>query len=168
MKLKIENIFCSPCPDVRVRTIDFGDSDTLILQKKRLPFRLNNLVTVVIVTNKLTFQFSIHNGYCWNGADIPRFLWNIIGSRTDNDFLIASLMHDYMLDFKFKILSESLDNQLTLEEYRRLTSLIFREIIIAQGTNKIKANIMCMAVDTFQRFFNKEKWGRNGKLQRIN
>ena len=77
-------------------------------------------------------------------------------------------MHDYMLDFKFKILSESLDNQLTLEEYRRLTSLIFREIIIAQGTNKIKANIMCMAVDTFQRFFNKEKWGRNGKLQRIN
>ena len=103
------------------------------------------------------FKFSIFNGYTWNGADIPRFFWRIIGSRTDNDFLIASMIHDYLLEFKFYVMSEILNNQMQPKEYRRLTSLIFRHIIKEQGTNTIKANIMAWCVDVFQ-IFNRKEW----------
>ena len=93
----------------------------------------------------------------WNGADIPRALWRIVGSRTDNQFLIASMLHDYLLEFKAYMIKEVLENQITVNEYRRLTSLIFREKLKHQGVNTIKANIMAWAVDVFQ-IWNKRGW----------
>ena len=103
-----------------------------------------------IITTKREFKFDIFKGYTWNGADIPRFLWRLVGSRTDNDFLIASMLHDYLLEFKVFIMKEVLNGEITKREYRRLTSLIFRELIKKQGTNVIKANVMSWCVDVFQ------------------
>lgn len=158
-KETIEQIFFSPCPEVSVRVIEFGDSSALIERKKKFPFILENSVSVVVQTSERSFDFVIHNGYCWNGADIPRFLWRLIGARTDNDFLLASMVHDFMLEFKHKIMAENFfKSSLTMNEYRRLTSLIFREIIKNNGTNTIKANIMSFAVDVFQKYFNKKGW----------
>lgn len=158
MRELVDAVLISPVPDVRIRVIEFGDSNELIERKKKYPFKLKNSVTIVIQTNKRTFHFCIFNDYCWNGADIPRLLWRLIGSRTDNDFLIASMIHDFMLEFKHKILVENLNNDLTLSEYRRLTSLIFREVLKNQGTNTIKANIMSFSVEFFQKYFNKKGW----------
>lgn len=103
------------------------------------------------------FSIPIPVGYVWNGADIPRFLWRLIGSRTDNDFLIASMVHDYLLEFKFYIIDHIIGNTITIKQYRRLTSLIFRHVIKKQGTNTIKANIMSYCVDVFQ-MFNFKGW----------
>ena len=155
---EILNVFFSPVPDVRIRVIEFGDSQTVIESKTKYPFKLHNSITVCILTTKRSFQFCIHNGYTWNGADIPRLLWRLIGSRTDNEFLLASMVHDFMLDFKQKIITEDLNNAVTYEEYRRLTSLIFREIIKDTGTNTLKANIMSFFVDLFQKF--QKSWKR--------
>lgn len=149
---EIENIFFSPVPDVRIRVIEFGDSETVIESKKKYPFKLHNSVSVCIITSKRSFQFIIHNGFTWNGADIPRLLWRLIGSRTDNDFLLASMVHDFMLDYRGYVINEVLMSDITTEEYRRITSLLFREIIKKNGTKTIKANIMSFFVDNFQKF----------------
>ena len=157
MKEQIISVTFSEVPSVQVRVINSDDSEYLRKNKKKYPFELHNSVCVSIKTSKRSFSFNIFNGYTWNGADIPRFFWRIIGSRTDNDFLIASLLHDYLLEFKFYVMSEILKDVLSKREYRRLTSLIFRYIIKEQGTNTIKANIMSWCVDVFQ-MVNRKAW----------
>ena len=145
-------------PQVRIRVISDDDTDEAKQGKIKYPFKLDNPVKVTIETTFRTFSFVIYNGYTWNGADIPKFFYRIIGSRTSNEFLIASMLHDYLLEFKVFMLNEVLKNQITKDEYRRLTSLIFREKIKAQGTNTIKANIMSWAVDVFQHYCNRKGW----------
>lgn len=147
-----------PSPDVKIRVIN--DFDTLETKQAKIqyPFELFNTVKVTVITTKRDFSFNIYNGYTWNGADIPRMLWRLIGSRTSNEFLIASMLHDYLLQFKKYILNETLQGSMSVSEYRRLTSLIFREKLKHQGTNTIKANIMAWCVDVFQKFGNKKGW----------
>ena len=157
MKEKIINVEFSDNPDVRIRVISSQDSDYEKSVKKKYPFELHNSISVKVQTSRRTFTFSIFNGYTWNGADIPRLFWRVIGSRTDNDFLIASMLHDYLLEFKVYILKEVLKNSISKKEYRRLTSLIFRHVIKSQGTNTIKANVMSWCVDVFQ-MFNRSAW----------
>lgn len=144
--------------DVRIRVIEDTDTKETKQAKIKYPFELHNHVSVTVVTSFRTFTFSIYNGYTWNGADIPKFFYRIIGSRTSNEFLIASMLHDYLLEFKKYIMNEVLKNQITIDEYRRLTSLIFREKLKDQGTNTIKANIMAWAVDVFQKYGNQRAW----------
>ncbi len=156
-KEKVLDIYFDVIPQVFIRIITDNDTEEIIKQKKKFPFELNNTVKVFVITSRRKFSFVINKGYVWNGADIPRIFWRIIGSRTDNDFLIASMLHDYLLDFKFYIMHEILNDEISVSEYRRLTSLIFREKIKQQGTNTIKANIMSWFVDVFQ-MCNKKAW----------
>lgn len=149
-KERIKNIKFSDVLDVRVRVISDEDTNSTIKNKKKYPFELFNTVGVSIETTKRSFVFDVFNGYTWNGADIPRFLWRLVGSRTDNDFLVASMIHDYLLEFKVYMMKEVLNGSITKREYRRLTSLIFRELIKKQGTNVVKANVMSWCVDVFQ------------------
>ena len=89
--------------------------------------------------------------------DIPKTLfW--IGQSKDNNYLIASMVHDFLLEKKEDIFKNKLLNTLTVKEYRRLTSLIFRQILKDQKTNVIKANIMAWCVDIFQATVNKKQW----------
>lgn len=157
-KEKILSVEFDTLPEVRIRVIDDSDTDATKQGKIKYPFKLDNSVNVIVKTSERTFKFNIYNGYTWNGADIPKFFYRIIGSRTSNCFLVASMVHDYMLEFKNYLLNEILENKITIDEYRRLTSLIFREKIKTQGTPTIKANIMSWAVDVFQHYCNKKGW----------
>ena len=103
MKEKVLSVSFNNNPDVRIRVIKNDDTSENIKNKKKYPFELYNSVLVVVKTTKRMFEFTIFNGYTWNGADIPRFFWRIIGSRTDNDFLIASMLHDYLLELMHNI-----------------------------------------------------------------
>ena len=156
-KEQVISISFDVVPDVRIRVIDDSDTDEAKQGKIKYPFKLDNPVNVTIETSYRNFSFLIYNGYTWNGADIPKFFYRIIGSRTSNQFLIASMLHDFLLEFKVYMINEVLKNQITVNEYRRLTSLIFREKIKHQGTNTIKANIMSWAVDVFQ-ICNRKSW----------
>ena len=104
------------------------------------------------------FSFKIKKNYIWNGADIPRCFWRLIGSRTDNAYLKASMVHDFMLEHKKYIMEETLKNSMSVKEYRRITSLIFRQILKDTGTNTIKANVMSWCVDVFQMTLNRKGW----------
>ena len=157
-KEQIVDIMFFQIPDVRVRVISPFDPKEIQNNKKKYPFELHNSIDIKILTTKREFEFTIPIGYTWNGADIPRLFWRAIGSRTDNEFLIASMIHDYLLEFKVYMLNKVLENSMTVEEYRRLTSLIFRYILKEQGTNTIKANIMSWAVQVFQMTVNKGQW----------
>ncbi len=157
-KEQIVNILFSEIPEVFVRVINPSDTKEIQNNKKKYPFELHNSIYIKILTTKREFEFTIFKGYTWNGADIPRLFWRAIGSRTDNEFLIASMLHDYLLEFKVYMLNEVLENSITVKEYRRLTSLIFRHILKEQGTNTIKANIMSWAVQVFQMTVNKGQW----------
>ena len=152
MKEQVIDVIFNPVPDTGNRNILDDDPKEIKENKIKYPYESRKTVHITVVTTKRTFSFNICNGYVWNGADIPVFLWRIIGSRYNPEFRKASMIHDYMLQFKKFMLNEILKNEISVKEYRRLTSLIFRHVIKKQGTGTVKANIMSFAVDTFQKF----------------
>ena len=72
------------------------------------------------------------------------------------------MVHDYLLEFKFDILKEVLNDEISIKEYRRLTSLIFRQLLKDDGTKTIKSNIMSGAVQFFQATINAREWKQKG------
>ena len=88
-----------------------------------------------------SYSFTIPKGYCFDGATIPRFLWRVIGSKTDNTFLIAALIHDILCE-----------NHGYVNNDRNFSSKVFRALLISGGVGKVKAQVMYLAVDNFQRF----------------
>lgn len=145
-------------PDIRDRGYKDDDPEEIKKQKIKYPYEIFNTVTLTVITDYRQFSFDIYNGYYWNGADIPKPLWLIVGSRYNPEFREASMIHDFMLQFKHYLIKEVLENQITISEYRRLTSLIFREKLKNQGVKDVKANIMAWAVDVFQHYGNRKQW----------
>lgn len=80
-------------------------------------------------------------GYRWDGATIPKGVRWIIGPKGDPCFLLASMVHDKLCE-----------NHKFIKNDRYLSSLIFRELLIACGVSEFKAKIMFFAVDNFQKF----------------
>ena len=150
MKEQVLDVIFNPIPDTGNREILDDDPKAIKENKIKFPYELRNTVHITVVTTKRTFTFPIYNGFVWNGADILVFLWRIVGSRYNPEFRKASMIHDYMLQFKKFMLNEILKNEMPKNEYRRLTSLIFRHVIKKQGTDIVKANIMSFTVDFFQ------------------
>lgn len=155
MREKIKYVTFDVTPIVCVCVIEANDTKEIKAEKKKYPFKLHNDVPVTVITNKRIFGFTIPKKYIWNGADIPRSFWRLVGSKTDNAFLTASMVHDYMLENKKYIHDEVLNKCISIKEYRRLTSLIFREILKASGVNVFKANVMAWFVDIYQRIFSR-------------
>lgn len=110
--------------------------------KKKYPYL--NKKNVVFTVNYLGMEYiiEIEKGYRWNGANIPRCFWWLIGSMGENDFLDASMIHDKLTEKKCLVAYD-----------RQLSSIIFREILIASGVSKFKAGIMYKAVDCYQKMF---------------
>lgn len=158
MKEQILSIQIEPEPDVRIRIINDSDTTETKQAKVKYPFELFCTITVKVKTTHRKFEFDIYNGYCYNGSDIPRFLWSLVGSRTDTQFLVAALIHDFILEMKTYLYKEVLKQEISIAEYRRLTSLMFREKLKDCGVNTIKANIMSWAVDVFQHYGNRKGW----------
>lgn len=105
------------------------------LNKRRVVFAINYLGTEYLIP--------IKRGYTYDGATIPfGFRW-LIGTKGSPEFLNPALIHDVMCE------THSL-----IENDRQLSSIIFREMLIASGVNKIKAYTMYYAVDNFQKFCN--------------
>ena len=110
---------------------------------KKYPFMLLESLEVTISYRGITYKFTIPKKYKWDGATIPKLFWRVIGSKTDNTFLIASCIHDVLCEQKHYI-----DNN------RLLSSKILKALLITGGTSEFKANIMFITVDNFQKFCN--------------
>ena len=157
------NVEFSALPIVKIRVIDKNESEAETKSKKKYPFILVKSVRVKIVEQgkNLDLEFEIPKNYVWNGADIPKTLF-FVGQSKDNNYLVASMVHDYMLEHRAYIFNEILDKKLTGAQYRKLTSLIFREILKDEKTNVIKANCMAFAVDLFQMTVKSKIWKNLG------
>lgn len=168
-KEKVLSVVYDVKPDYFDRHVEYGDDKIIVYDKKGnritlaehkelYPYQLRNEVRFTIETTKRTFLFTIEAGYVWNGADIPPILWFFVGSKDDPKFKIPSMIHDYLLEFKFEILEKVLNNEISVKEYRRLTSLSFRQSLKDEGTKTIKSNIMSGAVQFFQATINAREW----------
>lgn len=67
---------------------------------KKAPFvNLENLSVKLSDKRKnKEYQFIIEEGYRWDGATIPRLFWRLIGSKTEPEFQIASMLHDKLCE----------------------------------------------------------------------
>ena len=110
MTRKIEVNF-NKLPIVKIRVIDKNDPDFVIKSKKKYPFILTNTIKVEINerAENIFFDFEIPKGYIWNGADIPKCLF-IFGQSKDNNYLLASMVHDFMLEHRVFIYKYILKN----------------------------------------------------------
>lgn len=139
-------IFFNTMPRVAVRYV-VPSMTTLEKQSvKKFPFICKSSLNVAIFDRKKEkcYKFTIHKDYCWNGSDIPRIFWRLVGAKSEPQYLIASCIHDFICQQHDVINND-----------RRLSSMIFRACLLEAGVNKFKANVMAESVDLFQRIVGK-------------
>lgn len=140
----------------------YSDREPCLAVRSILPFHTKEEVEEIKkkpYINKRNINFFIHyndeiytvfmpKNYTWDGATIPRIFWRIIGPKGDNTFLLASMVHDKLCECKWLVRNN-----------RYLSSRIFKELLLASGVGELKAEMMFIAVDTFQKFMS--GWGKD-------
>ena len=137
-----------------------GEYITLWEEKLRYPYctRVASKITVKTSARKYKFILKLteEGYYFWNGQNIPRCCWSLLGISKDSPYgWIASKWHDNLLDHKQEFYDEIKQNvpDYEVSEFRRLTSLVFRQLLINNGVPKWKAYIMAWFVDIAQKYF---------------
>ena len=101
---------------------------------------------MLITKKNKEYEFKIPQGYCFDGATVPRFFWRIIGPNTDNKFLIAALIHDVLCE-----------NHSYINNDRKFSTQVFNALLEASEVYPIKRFFMKNSVNLFQIFCNWEK-----------
>lgn len=136
MKLLSVELFGNP--DIDVREVL---PNTPLEDKNKKPFKARYAACIKVKAqdktgNIITITIANESGYIYDGATIPFKI-----GKGNMKLLIPALYHDIMCENKDKILF-----------HRNLSSLIFRELLVQCGVNKVKAQFMYLCVDNFQRF----------------
>lgn len=136
-------IFFSEVPHVCVRYPIPSMTDEEVADIKKKPFINKKELHVALFDqySKEIYKFTVHKGYKYDGATIPRFFWRIIGSNTDNTFLIPALIHDVLCE-----------NHHYINHDRAFSTKVFDALLKAGGVNSFKRFLMTNSVDFFQRF----------------
>lgn len=137
----------SEVPHVCIRYILPSASDLEKKSIKKYPFinKTNLEVRLYDKTKEEIYNFLIHKNFCFDGASIPRFFHRVIGANTDNNFLIASLIHDVMCL-----------NHHYVNNDRAFSSKVFNALLEVSEVPAFKRFLMKYSVDIFQRT---QKWG---------
>lgn len=147
-----------------------GKFITLWEEKLRYPYKTKVASTLTVKTNERVITFNMKLDYdqrtgeqcfVWNGQNIPKLLWSLLGiSKHSPEGLTASKWHDILLYKKEEYLKDirKIYPDMTVGEYRRLTSLIFRQLLKNKDVSTIKANVMAGAVAGWQ-FVSPQWWG---------
>ncbi|MCQ2739103.1 MAG: DUF1353 domain-containing protein [bacterium] len=138
-------------PQIGIRYALPSDTKELKKSKKKYPF-INKENLKVDLTDKIkniTYSFEIPKGYCYDGASIPRIFWRLIGSPTDNDFLIPTLIHDVLCE-----------NHNYINNDRKFSSTVFESLLKVSDVCVFNRLIMKNSVDIFQKLFC--RWDKKG------
>lgn len=147
-----------------------GKFITLWEEKLRYPYKTKVASTLTVKTTERVITFNMKLDYdqrtgeqcfVWNGQNIPKLLWSLLGiSKHSPEGLTASKWHDILLYKKEEYLKDirKIYSDMTVGEYRRLTSLIFRQLLKNKDVSTIKANVMAGAVAGWQ-FVSPQWWG---------
>ena len=105
-----------------------------------------NLTELKVVLKDLevqeTYEFTIPKEYCWDGASIPRAFWRLIGSKTDNRFLIPSLIHDVLCE-----------NHDYIDSDRYFSTIVFERLLYVSKVNAFNRWMIKHSVDNYQKIF---------------
>lgn len=125
--------------------VQYVKPDSTKDEKKEIctkPFILKNEVQVKLadLINQELYEFVIPEGYCWDGATIPKFFYRLVGANTDNKFLIASMIHDVLCE-----------NHEYVNNDRYFSTIIFERLLYVSGVGGFKRWMMKHSVDNFQK-----------------
>ena len=140
----------SDTPHVCVRYILPSSTNEEIKSIKKYPFVNKKTIKVKLFDHikEEVYTFTIPKGYCYDGATIPKFFWRVIGSSTDNSFLIPALIHDVLCE-----------NHHYVNNDREFSSKVFDALLEVAEVPAYKRFLMTYSVDLFQRFCG---WSDNG------
>ena len=135
-------------PHVCIRYVLPSSTSAEIKSIKRFPFINKRMLNVRLYDKEKEqiYDFTIPKSYCYDGASIPRFFHRVIGANTDNKFLIAALIHDWMCEHH-----DCVGND------RVFSSKVFNALLEVSEVNPFKRFLMKNSVDIFQRF---QAWGK--------
>ena len=138
------NIFFNNIPKIGIRYILPSMQEDEKQSIKKYPFinKTELLVLIEDIKKEKIYSFIIPKGYCFDGASVPRFFWRIVGSNTDNKFLVAAMVHDYMCE-----------NHSCIDYDREFSTKVFNSLLIVGGVGKFKRFMMKNSVDIFQKCF---------------
>lgn len=124
----------NPC--IIVREVMPGDDDKTVKEKNKKPFMA--IKSAVLKVKYDTREYTIANecGYTYDGASIPFKI-----GKGNMKLLIPSLYHDIMCE-----------NKGIVDFDRKLSSLIFKELLLQCKVNKLTAEIMYESVNIYQCF----------------
>ena len=105
------------------------------------PFVNKEPLLVILTWLNDTYAFRIPSGYEWDGASIPRLLWRLIGSNTNPEFIIASMLHDRLCE-----------NHQFVEGDRYLSTMVLERCLAVAGVPSWKRWLMKHGVDNYQKF----------------
>ena len=140
---KFVEVFFDDIPKVSIRYILPSMNKEEKKSIKKYPFINKKKLGVKLYDknkNKI-YQFDIPKGYCYDGATVPRFFWRIIGSNTDNKFLIAALIHDVLCE-----------NHNYIDNDRNFSTQVFDALLAASDVYPFKRFLMKNSVNFFQLF----------------
>lgn len=135
-------------PRVCVRYPLPSNTEEEIKHIKKYPFVNIKKLNVVLKDKKKNknYKFEIGAYYYYDGASVPRLFWRVIGSNTDNSFLIAALIHDVLCE-----------NHSYVDNDRHFSSEVFNALLTTSDVPAFKRFLMKHSVDFFQRFCGWEK-----------
>lgn len=138
---------CVPCIGVRYILPSMKELEKKSI--KKYPFINKKNLTVLIIDRKKdrTYCFTIPKEYCFDGASVPRLFWRVVGSKTDNTFLVAAMVHDTLCE-----------NHHYVDGDRYLSTIIFERLLCVGGVGGFKRWMMKHSVDNFQKFCG---WNKN-------
>lgn len=133
----------SEVPHVCIRYILPSSTNEEIKSIKKYPFVNKKTIKVTLFDHikEEVYTFTIPKGYCYDGATIPKFFWRVIGSSTDNSFLIPALIHDVLCE-----------NHHYVNNDREFSSKVFDALLEVAEVPPFKRFLMKNSVDFFQRF----------------
>ena len=105
------------------------------INKKNLKVRLDDY------KKDKSYFFEIPKGYCYDGASIPKIFWRIIGSNTDNRFLVPALIHDVLCE-----------NHGYVDYDKGFSTAVFNALLEAGKVNKFQRFCMKHSVNFYQNF----------------
>lgn len=133
-------------PNVTMRYVTPFTTDKEKKEINKKPF-INLSELKVIIQDKIeqeNYEIIIEKDYTWNGANIPRIFWRLMGSMTDNRFLIPSMIHDKLCE-----------NHDIIDNDRYLSTIIFERLLYVSKVNPFSRWLMKHSVDNYQKICGK-------------
>ena len=150
IKKKLKNFLKNFRKTIDVNYTDFARVVGFNYRNRKKPYYLmQNAYVIVHEHNGQKYYLKMNKGFVSDGCTIPRLLWTVLGCPHNQEYLPASLIHDWLLCHPQEINRD-----------RNLSSRIFRQVLLNEGVERWKAQIMYIAVDIWQwlKNFRMRKW----------